>query len=188
MTEDELNAIYRGDGFGSRIVDVLTEDMTRKWFHIEGDTDDGMVKELSINSGYMSTNYGRVQCYWDAHLGLAIPRSRTKKRLAAGGGGVTCPPTRVSYCTVPGAEAMTGRGMEAGSMRCCCTVAVPPWVMCEGCVRGGWPGGPGGPPGNPPGGPGGGKPPPGGPGGPGGGGCWHAQAASSGPGPGPPGG
>lgn len=46
LTEDELNAIYRNEGMGRRIIEVLTEDMCRKWFKVEGDSNGDMEKEF----------------------------------------------------------------------------------------------------------------------------------------------
>lgn len=46
LTEDDLIALYQFDGVGTRIIDVFTEDMTRKWFRIVGDTDNNFDKEL----------------------------------------------------------------------------------------------------------------------------------------------
>jgi len=46
LTERELSDIYRGEGFGKKIVDVPAADMVREWFKIEGDTDNTVVKYL----------------------------------------------------------------------------------------------------------------------------------------------
>lgn len=46
LTEDELNAIYRNEGMGRRIIEVLTEDMVRKWFKIDADTNGDMEREF----------------------------------------------------------------------------------------------------------------------------------------------
>lgn len=46
LTEDELNAIYRSEGFGARGIDVFTEDMTKKPFEITGDPENKLAKEL----------------------------------------------------------------------------------------------------------------------------------------------
>lgn len=39
LGEQELDDLYRGDGFGRRIVDLVANDMVREWFYVEGDTD-----------------------------------------------------------------------------------------------------------------------------------------------------
>lgn len=46
LSEDDLINIYRFDGMGTKIVDVFTEDITRKWFKVKGDTDGNIQKEL----------------------------------------------------------------------------------------------------------------------------------------------
>ena len=46
LQENDLNDLYRSDGIGTRVVDVLAEDMTREWFTITGDTDNAMEAEL----------------------------------------------------------------------------------------------------------------------------------------------
>jgi len=58
LTEDECNAIYRNEGMGRRIVEVLTEDMTRKWFKIEGDTDGAMEKAFDLFDGRTAIEEG----------------------------------------------------------------------------------------------------------------------------------
>jgi len=47
LTERELSDIYRGEGFGKRIVSIPASDMVREWFKIEGDTDNTVVKYLN---------------------------------------------------------------------------------------------------------------------------------------------
>lgn len=39
MTHDALEAIYTGDGFGRRIIDLIADEMTREWFKVQGDTE-----------------------------------------------------------------------------------------------------------------------------------------------------
>lgn len=51
LTEFELVNIYRGEGIGTRIVDVYTEDMTRKWFKVSGDDEKIFDKELNKFDG-----------------------------------------------------------------------------------------------------------------------------------------
>jgi hypothetical protein len=46
LDEETLNALYCSDGLGRRIIDVLTGDLTRKWFEVTGDTDGTMNKEM----------------------------------------------------------------------------------------------------------------------------------------------
>jgi phage-related protein (TIGR01555 family) len=58
LTEDECNAIYRNEGMGRRIVEVLTEDMCRKWFKIEGDTDGSMEKAFDVFDGRTAIEEG----------------------------------------------------------------------------------------------------------------------------------
>jgi hypothetical protein len=46
LQENELNDLYRGDGLAKRIVNLLVEDMTRRWFTVENDTDGLMETEM----------------------------------------------------------------------------------------------------------------------------------------------
>lgn len=46
LTHQQLIEMYRGDGMAKRIVDVPVNDMTRTWFHVEGDPDNTIVKAL----------------------------------------------------------------------------------------------------------------------------------------------
>lgn len=51
LTMNELEAIYRGDGIGARIVDIPANEMTRKWITLEGDDADEVlarVEELKV--------------------------------------------------------------------------------------------------------------------------------------------
>ncbi|TQE99488.1 MAG: DUF1073 domain-containing protein, partial [Spiribacter salinus] len=43
----EAEAIYRADGIGKRIVDIPAEEMTRKWFRVEGNDGDKRDNELN---------------------------------------------------------------------------------------------------------------------------------------------
>lgn len=52
LTEPELNAIFRNEGMGKRIIEVLTEDLTRKPFIVKGDTDSLISKEIRKIHGY----------------------------------------------------------------------------------------------------------------------------------------
>lgn len=52
LTEDELNSIFRSEGMGRRIIEVLTEDLFRQHFTVQGDTDGLIKKELRKISGY----------------------------------------------------------------------------------------------------------------------------------------
>jgi len=49
--EEILNSIYAEDGIGSRIIDVLVEDMTRAWFTVNGDTDNYVNQKLEQIDG-----------------------------------------------------------------------------------------------------------------------------------------
>lgn len=46
LTEQELTDLYRGDGFGRRIIDLPTGEMARAWFTCAGDTDGGICKYM----------------------------------------------------------------------------------------------------------------------------------------------
>jgi len=46
LRENDLTNMYRGDGFARRIVDLPTNEMTRKGFHVKGDTDGAVLKYL----------------------------------------------------------------------------------------------------------------------------------------------
>lgn len=39
MTESYLSNLYRGEGYAKKIIDYKAEDMIRKWFNVEGDTE-----------------------------------------------------------------------------------------------------------------------------------------------------
>lgn len=58
ISKGELEAIYLGEGFGKKIVDVYANSMTREWFKISGDPDglllnylDNIKTKQSINEG-----------------------------------------------------------------------------------------------------------------------------------------
>ena len=46
LPERELEAIYRSDGIGRRIVDVAAEDMTRQWISVEHDDGEAIIAKL----------------------------------------------------------------------------------------------------------------------------------------------
>ena len=46
LSEQEFNDLYRADGLAKRIINLLVEDMTRRWFTIENDTDGLMEAEF----------------------------------------------------------------------------------------------------------------------------------------------
>ncbi len=47
LNEKTLSDIYRGDGLGTRIIDVPANDMLRGWISVEGDSDNITVKTLN---------------------------------------------------------------------------------------------------------------------------------------------
>lgn len=47
LTQNELDNIYRGDGFGKTIIDSVTKAMTREWFKVEGDNDNKILDYLN---------------------------------------------------------------------------------------------------------------------------------------------
>ncbi len=63
LTEGELDDLYRGEGFGRRIVDLVANDMVREWFFIEGDTDGDTLAALKALK-------------FKKHLGKAIRQAR----------------------------------------------------------------------------------------------------------------
>ena len=52
LSEPELNAIWRGDGMGRRIIECLEDDMFRIPFTITGDTDNAILKAINSHNGY----------------------------------------------------------------------------------------------------------------------------------------
>jgi uncharacterized protein len=52
LTERQLIDIYSADGIGTRIIDVYTEDLTRKWFTVSDDNDKIVDKELVKFKGH----------------------------------------------------------------------------------------------------------------------------------------
>lgn len=47
LSDDTLSNIYRGDGLGTRIIDVPANDMLRGWITVEGDSDNSTIKALN---------------------------------------------------------------------------------------------------------------------------------------------
>jgi uncharacterized protein len=69
LAEDDLINIYRADGMGTRIIDVFTEDMTRKWFKVTGDTDSDFDKDLRSFKGKQSI----IECLrWALLMGGSV--------------------------------------------------------------------------------------------------------------------
>jgi phage-related protein (TIGR01555 family) len=53
LTEYDLNQLYGSNGFAKRVIDILVEDITRKWWSIDGDHDGLILKYLKrIKGGY----------------------------------------------------------------------------------------------------------------------------------------
>ncbi len=46
LPDAELSALYRGEGFAARVVDLPANDMVREWFKVEGDTDGAILGYL----------------------------------------------------------------------------------------------------------------------------------------------
>jgi phage-related protein (TIGR01555 family) len=46
LLDSKLTAIYRSNGFGRRIIDLIPNDMTRNWFTITNDEDDDVAQKL----------------------------------------------------------------------------------------------------------------------------------------------
>lgn len=46
LDDETLTSLYREDGIATRIVDIVPQDMVRNWFHVEGDTDNSIIKYL----------------------------------------------------------------------------------------------------------------------------------------------
>lgn len=46
LTQAELTDLYKGCGIAKRIVDLISDEMTRAWFCVEGDADDLIVQRL----------------------------------------------------------------------------------------------------------------------------------------------
>ncbi|MCK4521410.1 MAG: DUF1073 domain-containing protein [Nanoarchaeota archaeon] len=46
LTESMLNQMYRGDGFARRVIDLVANEMVRKWIKIEGDAEGRLLKKL----------------------------------------------------------------------------------------------------------------------------------------------
>lgn len=47
FTEDELNKLYRSEGFAKRLVNIVADEMVREWFHVANDTDNVIVEALN---------------------------------------------------------------------------------------------------------------------------------------------
>ena len=63
LTDNNLNNIYGGDGFGKRIIDVYANEMVREWFKVDGDPEG-----LILN--YISNLRGKY------HIGNALKWAR----------------------------------------------------------------------------------------------------------------
>lgn len=48
LTRDQLDALYRADGIGRRIVDIPAEEMTRQWVGIQGQGGDDILSQLDL--------------------------------------------------------------------------------------------------------------------------------------------
>jgi phage-related protein (TIGR01555 family) len=47
LTEEELANLYVGDGYGSRIVDIVADDMTREWIELDNDENEIITNKLT---------------------------------------------------------------------------------------------------------------------------------------------
>ena len=47
FNEAELNDLYRSDGFGKRVVNIVAAEMVREWFKVANDTDNKIVEYLN---------------------------------------------------------------------------------------------------------------------------------------------
>jgi phage-related protein (TIGR01555 family) len=65
----ELTELYRGDGFGARIVDVPADDMVRAWFKVEGDPEGLIVQKTQ---DLAAKKYIREALVWSRLFGGAI--------------------------------------------------------------------------------------------------------------------
>lgn len=66
---NELTAIYRTEGIGTRIVNEKPNDMIRRWFTIEGDTDNIILKILNKMN---AKKYFREALIWDRLYGGSV--------------------------------------------------------------------------------------------------------------------
>lgn len=55
--DDQLSAIYRGNGFGRRIIDLIPNDMTRNWLKITNDEDDQIKQKLEALGAQAKMNH-----------------------------------------------------------------------------------------------------------------------------------
>ena len=69
LDQNLLNALYRGDGFGRKIVDLPIYHMLREWFKIEGDTDGEYQK---IYKQIKFKKYLKRHLTWDALHGGSL--------------------------------------------------------------------------------------------------------------------
>ena len=65
----ELTELYRGDGFGARVVDVPADDMVRAWFKVEGDSEGHIVQKTQ---DLAAKKFIREALIWSRLFGGAI--------------------------------------------------------------------------------------------------------------------
>lgn len=69
LTDQTLISIYEAEGLGAQIIDIPAEDMVTKWFYIEADTDNRIVKYLQKIGAKKATEQGLK---WGSLFGSAI--------------------------------------------------------------------------------------------------------------------
>lgn len=77
--DDQLTAMYRANGFGRRIVELIPDDMTRNWFKITNDDDDELKQKLEELGAQQKTNHAMkmARLYGGALLVMGINDGQT---------------------------------------------------------------------------------------------------------------
>lgn len=57
IPDDQLTAIYRANGFGRRVIDLIPNDMTRNWFKVTNDEDDEIKQKLEELGAQKALNH-----------------------------------------------------------------------------------------------------------------------------------
>lgn len=70
LTETVVADLYRGEGFGKRVVDLPTGEMVREWIEIAGDTENEIVKHIS--TALQAKKHFLQTLRWDRIYGGAV--------------------------------------------------------------------------------------------------------------------
>lgn len=69
LTDSDVEAIYTGEGFGKKVVDVYADTMTRDWITVKGDPEDALIKYLAAIKTKKSMNHA---IKWSRLYGTAV--------------------------------------------------------------------------------------------------------------------